>query len=1465
MIWRTLMLGLVLLGGSGRSLAHHDYSIRQWTAQQGLTDGQVQVLAEDKHGAIWAGTASGLFRLSQSSAMRIDLPGQHGLKDGAVYALQALDDGRLLVGFGDGLYLYEPAEDRFHKVGENGLLSGFKGLATTLFRDNLGRIWAPTAEGPVYRLHLELNQASEVPVLRQEDTWFAGAAVGANILLLGVRNISLYSERFEGRIDLSWDEARHGQLKDIYVDDRDRVWASSSRGLFQLSILADRIDVQPRIEGTYFRQIIADGQGGLWLTGRYGVLHYDVARDRLTDYYQRIWQETGAEGMLPLLLDSKQRIWAGAEGEGVIMLAEHPLGEVERYTRHTEPALSSDMIWGIWTEGDERWLATEAGLEWLHKGGEHRLYRPKDFTSNDGFYLVTPLDDRHFLVGGLRGLYRFDKTDKRFTRLLTDQPYGEGSVFFAKKLAEDTWVGLEGGLLRQSPGQTQFFQFDSQGRHLEGIKQVSRSPGGQIWVAGFKGLYRLREQQLEPVGLGDGGKDGVSALLWLGERELLVGREDDGVVKLTLDDGGNVVERQQMEPLWGMDINSVYFLQRYRNWLFIGQPSSLAKVDLDSGSSERFFQDDGLPDDELNEGAAHVGSDGMLYIGTPKGLLGVRPEQLVRAQAPSEAGLIALTAQFEDGRQRRYLEFEDDIALASDLSLLQLTLGSFDYESTRQPLSRYQIKPVHREPIEILGEQPVNFSALHPGRHELLVWSQQRGVWRSQPQRLTIEVAPPWFETTWFYLAVAALSLGLILILAWVRWRQQSAIRSVHRAMAESEQRLRFALLGSNSDMWDWHARDNKFALHSLKGKLAGRPGVVRMAPEEIPIHPDDRERIYQVWLDHLEGRAEQYDVEYRIILDGKPVWYHVTGSVVERDAQGRPVRIAGIYHDISARKALEDELTLFARAFETTSEGVLILDSDHKISGGNPAVETITGFKRDLLSGCDFKVLIKDERGTTSSYLWAEVENRGTWTGEILLHNADGSQCPAWLNLSAMRSDNLITHYVAVFSDMTERKRTESELRRLANYDVLTGLPNRALFVQRLRKVIQDAHNRGRQAALLFMDLDRFKTVNDSYGHNVGDALLVEAANRLRDSVSEQDMVARLGGDEFVIIVHDAEDAELLSHLCERLLASFVEPFSLFGRDFYISTSIGISLFPDDGSEPEVLLKNADMAMYHAKEEGRNNYQFYSDERTKHAMLMVRLESELRKALDGDQLQVYFQPQVDVLDQDKVVAMEALVRWHHPKEGFIPPDRFIKVAENSGQIVALDNWVMGQACAQAKQLNDELDQPVAISVNVSALHFRQPDYVEQVRTILDQTGLAPELLTLELTESTLMQEVVVAKEHLLALHELGVSLAVDDFGTGYSSLAYLKQFKVNELKVDKSFVRDLGVDETDAAIVRSIVDMARNLGLRVVAEGVETEQHLEHCMALGCYRVQGYYFARPMPMAELKQWLRQERDRSVG
>lgn len=578
---------------------------------------------------------------------------------------------------------------------------------------------------------------------------------------------------------------------------------------------------------------------------------------------------------------------------------------------------------------------------------------------------------------------------------------------------------------------------------------------------------------------------------------------------------------------------------------------------------------------------------------------------------------------------------------------------------------------------------------------------------------------------------------------------------------------------------------------------------------------------------------------------DGKQIQVEVWLS--RTDYLDRPATQL-IFSDITQRISAETRLQQAAKVFEHTTEGVIVTDENANIIAVNPAFTEITGYTEQEALGRNPRFLQSgrhDKHFFTK--LWNSLMQQNSWQGEIWNRRKNGEIYPEWLNITTIQEDlSGKPQYVAVFSDITSIMQSQSQLEHLAHHDPLTDLPNRLLFEDRLEHAITNAKREKNHLAVLFLDLDRFKNINDSLGHAVGDALLIQVAYRLRNLLRENDTAARLGGDEFTILVENLEDPSYTAVIATKIQNQLKQPFDIFGRKLHITASIGISLYPEDGRDVGNLTKNADAAMYQAKENGRNNYRFYTSELTQSAFDRLLMETELRTAIKEQQLLLYYQPQFSILS-GKMTGTEALLRWKHPRMGIIPPAQFIPLAEETGLIHEIGLWVLETACQQTRIWSEKGLFDGRMAINLSVRQLMMTDLILHFEQIIDKTGCPPQLLQLEVTEGIFMRQKELSIPVLEVFKQLGLTIAIDDFGTGFSSLAYLKQLPIDKLKIDRTFIKDMPDNKDDVAITQAIISLGQNLGLEIIAEGVETEDQLNLLKIMGCQEVQGYLYGKPM------------------
>ena len=605
-------------------------------------------------------------------------------------------------------------------------------------------------------------------------------------------------------------------------------------------------------------------------------------------------------------------------------------------------------------------------------------------------------------------------------------------------------------------------------------------------------------------------------------------------------------------------------------------------------------------------------------------------------------------------------------------------------------------------------------------------------------------------------------------------------------------------------------------------------------------------------------GQAKLGYEEPQTTPTGEKIWLR-TSKLPLRDESGRTTGVLGIYEDITRQKAAEEKLFVAALVFQHSSEGMLVTDAENRIVLCNPAFTRLTGYSLEEVVGRDPKFLQSGRQGAEFyRQLWQELLANGHWQGEIWNRRKNGEAYAQSMMVNTIRqTDGSVYRYVALFSDITDKKLSDELIWMQANFDPLTRLPNRRMFRDRLEQELKKAHRARSPLALLFIDLDRFKDINDTLGHDRGDELLVEVARRISSCVREADTVARMGGDEFTVILPRLADSSNVERVAMCIIEALARPVQLGNEVVYISASIGITLYPDDSEDIESLLRNADQAMYVAKNSGRNRFSYFTSAMQEAAQRRMHLVTDLREALHTGQLELYYQPIVE-LSSDRVSKAEALLRWKHPLIGYVSPAEFIPLAEESGLIHPIGEWVFQQALWQVQRWRAEFGEDFQISVNMSALQFRTAPGSVNWTAYLAAAGLPGRSVVIEITESAMLDASEAVMGRLIEFRDANIQVAIDDFGTGYSSLSYLKKLDIDYLKIDQSFIRGLVTDGSDHALTEAMIVMAHKLGILVVAEGVETEAQRDALRSIGCDFGQGYLFARPLPASAFEALLRQ-------
>jgi diguanylate cyclase (GGDEF)-like protein/PAS domain S-box-containing protein len=747
------------------------------------------------------------------------------------------------------------------------------------------------------------------------------------------------------------------------------------------------------------------------------------------------------------------------------------------------------------------------------------------------------------------------------------------------------------------------------------------------------------------------------------------------------------------------------------------------------------------------------------------------------------------------------------------------------------------------------------FPKLAPGQYvfSVLAFDSQSGA-KSKPATINIKVNyAPWASplTYTFYSLVCL--IGLLFL-----WKSHSAhnfrLHKAHQAAIQYKDKLTLALNASNSGIWEFQTEQDIFFISKLGDELTSQK-TITFQEHLSHIHNRDKVRYGSAWHDFLADKNSELDITYRMSTKDKTwLWFRDVGKVVETNKDGRPLLVTGTYTNITETVANQENLRLFGEAFKHTLDMVIIYNHKYYPVAFNDTFRKFFNIKNDAIARKKLDKLYKIQTSETAKF-WQKMltfEAGHQWQGEdrVLLPNGDSRDIMVHIHsVASVHDKNKVKHFLVIISDITEQKSAQAKLLTLANYDPLTGLPNRTLLLDRIERGIEHARRNTKSMAVFFVDLDKFKQVNDSLGHKAGDELLTIVAKRLTNKLRKEDTVARLGGDEFVIMIEEATSVEAISALVTEISNIIDTPVTLHSQTVSVSSSIGIAIYPGDGLSAEDLLKNADIAMYHAKEQGRSNFQFFTQEMDELVKSRIELENQLKKAHIAKIFENYYQPIFNTYT-NKIEGFEILMRWP-TTNGMIPPDKFIPVSEELGIIehITLDAFQRAMPVLIDMRNNGFKGY---LSVNLSAKHFDNQTSIDQIILLLEQHAIPVEAIRFEITESALMRDYDKALTYMTHIQQKGFLIALDDFGTGFSSLKYLKEFPINIIKIDKSFVDDIGKNQNNEAIILTTLSMAKQLNMSCVAEGIETIEQVEFFNKNKCPHLQGYYFSKPVPTANI-------------
>lgn len=1417
--------------------------------QQNLTDLNFVQLLEDSKERLWAASADvGLFLLDKTSGrieLKLDLAAQEQLEMPVLSDVVEESTEQLLLAINDAVYRYQPGKGTLQRIftmpggeGNNRIRQLWLHQQQLLIASNRGLFQLDTNSLTSKALLLP-DANGQGAMIRHIYAYQQQLYIASSNSLLAMPLTALHNNNASLQTLLS------DRMVMRMLAHQNRLLLASNEGLFEFDerrrdarLLWRFRDSSHQIGNDAIVDLVASSDGGLWLASRDdGAFYWHPRSTSFNNIELKALpaQETqsATRGAFTLAEGPQQQLWIASE-QGLIQL-KLPTGEQQllSYPDHL-PASFARQVRRIYPDPDGKlWLRTGDGLRYFDPQQRTFLAAPLQQQEQQALLQNNSLghwrgEDGSFWFYNKDGYYRYQPKTAELTELSG-----------IKEQIPPRYAGRFLGLL---PGQSD---------------KILLSAADQLWLysqhdAKLQKIYQANDYQPGRDRFADKFSVDPQNVLWVTFQGI-------GLLGFDL---GSLTLKHHFHADNQLLSNTVYSneLDEAGNLWFAGS-YGLSRLDTKTLRMEHFSKKDGLASHAFVFAASTRLKNGDLVYGTSRGITLFDPRRLMEAPMPPEVVITSIQAMNHQINNSLGDLSGQTFHFDHDALGIEVQFSALNFRDSGKISYKFWLDGEQKLLYPEQAVPAVVFPQLKPGnyRFSVVAISPMTGM-QSAPAHISLTIAAaPWRSETAITAYVSAL---LVLLLLWwqARRKQRRLLANAHQKLLASEQRLKQALEAVDSGAWEWHAHKNSIYAQRIHQMLGYNEDLNPLTmPQHLSlIHPDDREAYQQAWQRFVSSPDKIFDHSYRMQhKSGRWIWFRDIGKVTELSAQNKIERVIGTYSNITETRVSKEKARLFGEAFQQTRDWVVLLDLEQRVIAANQSFTDVFGNMDEYLHNPrthDLGISLNRRRFYTRLLSGMTVNQH--WQGEETVLCPDGTERPTLINITAVGDDLQVEFFVLVFTDITAQKQAEEELRYLASYDILTGLPNRALLMDRIYHGIEAAKRQRRSLALCFIDLDKFKQINDSLGHDIGDLLLKKVAKRLTDTLRESDSVARLGGDEFVVLLEGYKNDDNISHVARKMIKTIGEPMQLGAHTVSISPSIGIAVYPEDASDAKELLKHADVAMYHAKDSGRNNFQFFINEMNEKAYMQLARETMLRSAYQQSEFINYYQPIYDSRSQ-QMVGVEVLMRWQSAN-GLVPPSEFIPLAEDLRLIVPMTLDLLERALADLQRWH-QAGFPVYLSVNLSTHHLAQEDLSRQTSLLLKKYQIPARCLRFEVTESALMQDHEIAIATMLALSEQGIVLALDDFGTGYSSLKYLKELPIDAIKIDRSFVKDIGIDSNDETIIDAMLSMANSLGMYCIAEGVETEQQLAFFTQRQCYFIQGYLFAKPMPATELLERLKLE------
>jgi len=1457
---------------------------------EGLSQSYVTKTIQDQQGFIWIATDLGLNRYDGYQVQQILGPNKVFLK-ASISTLFLDQQGYLWVStLYSGLYRLDTktfAAKQFF-TGKFSKNTSEISEVIAIKQAQEGNLWLAIS-GRVLLLNVTTGKLTQYLALKEKDHIVRDLLVSGKWLFCatskGMYRINIATKAvnwFEHRPKNYTDEDSLNS-KFLLVDKKLGLLVGTVNGLFALTNYQaenyKQIKTIPLIKNFNIWRVLPFGKNFLVATDK-GLYQYSPKNNKLQfvlRFSDSPFQITD-NNIIDLFADRTGNIWLASRSQGVMIWS--PLTRrFQNISASTTPKLSHDNVWSLLQDDHYLWIGTDNGLDRLDLDngnidyylveqdsksiyGDHVIRQILMNNKNEHLlWLVTDLGLRIFnkQTGKIsnpkytakskamikdKWLSGFSFIDKQHILFFSEKSHYvynslTGEITPLTALNNATPIELSWGFLGKIAPQSNDVLLTTSG-HLYRYNLTTQK---------LKKIYKSLNYQPQAYDYVDNVVLDKNNILWLA-------MSGEGLIGL---DYKTLVEKYRFDTSNGLRTNSIYSLQLdEQNNLWFSSQMGLYRLDQKRKYIESFTALDGLLANEFNSGAYTKLSDGRLVFGSTRGITLLTPQDFVLTNKELndyQVSVVDIKLYPAQKEQNLYLKNKHNITLNYDDYGLKLYFSTLQY--LQQQRTHYNIdlegpSPLHFKNVK---KHELFLSKLPVGKYQLMITAINpiTGI-NSKPLNITINsLQAPWL-TTPAKIIYALIVFLIIFSYQRIRANQQRQLQQEHEKLQASQIQIQLALNASNSGIWDYQVDKNiLFESTTTTGFMQQRESSLEQ--RFALIHYDDQAYVRQQWTQFIEQGDHDLDICFRIKSDdGEWQWYKDIGAVIKRDEQGKPLRVSGTYTNITKEKTNEAQMLLFGEAFRQINDWVLILDERKQPVTANKAFMSFfaSDHHTDVPSLAYFLSLIGEQKYQEFSEIIDRIKPGESWQGEEVVATKTNEQHPVLVKINAIAADGKkINHYVIVISDISMQKNAEEKLRHLAHYDYLTNLPNRKLILEKIDHTIAEYKGTEHKSALFFIDLDKFKQVNDSLGHHAGDELLKYVADTLIANVKSRDLVARQSGDEFMILIESFTHLEDLTRLAQRINHCLTKPLKIMASQVNISSSIGIAIFPDDATDSTELIRKADLAMIHAKQSGRSQFQFYTQKMNAQAQRRLALENELIDAVKQNEFVNFYQPIVNCTSK-KVVGFELLMRWPH-KNGMISPMEFIPVAEEIGLISQMTEQALERALSDYPLLQKQFNN-CYISVNLSAIHILQQGLSQTLKDLLTKHQLPASALRLEITEGTLLVDKATALHRLNELKALGFKLLLDDFGTGYSSLTYLSQFPIDVLKIDQSFVRNLQTNPVNKPIIQAIILLAQNLGLSCIAEGIEDIEHLDYIRALGCDKIQGYYFSKPAPIETITE-----------